>query len=223
MASLPEVFPPDDPVARFVVSMAMAGNDIERAHRLAVKANTSDAPEFSGYVRWSMGFFVEAQGALAAYRRTYQEVRDFLNRLSPKGKARLKEVAALHQRLGEKLPEHTRNYSFHYPYPSNAYKPNGDELLGAVLRSLTAEDAVASLRRDRHGDPIEMHYEFADKAALGVSFQPYALDDIEVLREQHTLIRDAAVAFRILASHIVDTYLRSHPVKPVFKEYAPHP
>src|SRR5688500_17844553 len=107
MASLNEVFPPEDPVARFVVAMAMAGNDIERAHRLAGAANTSNAPEFSGYVRWSMGFFVEAVGALEAYRRTYQAVRDFLNRLPDKGKSRLKDVGGLQHRLDSKLAAHT--------------------------------------------------------------------------------------------------------------------
>ena len=221
MASVSEVFPADDPVARFVVAIAMAGNDIERAHRLAGEANTANAPEFSGYVRWSMGFFVEAVGALNAYRATYQEVRDFLNRLPAKGKGRLKEVGALQAKLGAKLAEHTRNHSFHYPYPSNAYKPNGDERLAAVLRSLTKEPAELSHRRDEHGDLVEWHYEFADKAALGVAFQPYALSDLEALREQQILIRDAALAFRILASFIVDTYLVSHPAKASFKELEP--
>ena len=193
MASLPEVFPPDEPVARFVVSMAMAANDVERAHRLAGQANTEDAPELSGYVRWSMGFFVEAQDALDAYRQTYPEVRDILNRLPQKGKDPLKQVGGLQQKLGEKLAEHTRNHSFHYPYPSNAYKPNGDERLSEVLRTFTAEEAVVSARDDQQGNRVEMHYEFADRAALGVGFQPYALDDIEPLREQQTLIRDAAL------------------------------
>jgi hypothetical protein len=130
----------------------------------------------------------------------------------------LKEVGGLQQKLGSRLAEHTRNHSFHYPYPSTAYQPNGDERLAAVLGSLTKEPAELSRRRDAAGALVEMHYEFADKAALGVAFQPYALGDVDALREQHTLIRDAAVAFRVLASHIVDTYLVAHPVKPSFKE-----
>jgi hypothetical protein len=218
MTTLTKVFPPDDPVARFVVAMAMAANDIERAHRLAGAANTADAPEFSGYVRWSMGFFVEAAGALAVYRSTFEEVRKFLGGLPNEAASRLKEVAGLQQKVGAKLPEHTRNHSFHYPYPSKAYSPDGDEILGTVLRSLTKEPAVYSVRRDSEGAMIEVHYEFADRAALGVAFQPYALENVETLREQHTLIRDAALAFRVLASYIVDRYLESHPSTPVFKE-----
>jgi len=141
-----------------------------------------------------------------------------VSRLPTEATSRLKEVGGLQQKLGLKLAEHTRNHSFHYPYPSNAYKPNGDERLAAVLGSLTEEPAELSIRRDQDGAPAEMHYEFADKAALGVAFQPYDLDDVEALREQHTLIRDAAIAFRILASYIVDAYLMAHPVKPSFKE-----
>jgi hypothetical protein len=209
MASLPEVFPPDDPVARFVVSMAMASNDIYRAHRLAGKANSANAPEFSGYVRWSMGFFVEAVTALNAYRATYPEVRDFLNRLPEKAQKLLKKVGSLEQKLGTKLAEHTRNHSFHYPYPSNAYKPNSDERLQAVLTSFPTEEAEISLRRTEAGELSEIHYEFADKAALGIAFQPYALGDVAELREQHELIRDAAIAFRIAASYLIDTYLEA--------------
>src|SRR4051794_17928431 len=98
MPALPEAFPPNDPVARFVVAMAMAANDIERAHRLAGQANTANAPEFGGYVRWSMGFFAEALRALNAYRSTYEEVRNFLKRLPEKAQARLVEVGSLQQK-----------------------------------------------------------------------------------------------------------------------------
>jgi hypothetical protein len=197
--------------------MAMGGNDIERAHRLAAEANTANSPEFSAYVRWSMGFFVEAAGALAAYRNTYEEVRAFLDRLPAKAKQRLRETTGLQQKLGAKLAEHTRNHSFHYPYPSNAYKPNGDARLGAVLGSLKVE-AEISVRKDEEGELGEMHYEFADMAAIGVAFQPYALEDVDVLREQHLLIRDAALAFRVLASYIVDCYLMARQVRATYKE-----
>ena len=49
---------------------------------------------------------------------------------------RLKEIAGLRQKLGAKLAEHTRNHSFHYPHLDNAYSPDGDEHLPAVLGAL---------------------------------------------------------------------------------------
>ena len=68
--------------------------------------------------------------------------------------------------------------------------------------------AELSIRRGEHGAVAEVHSEFADTAALGVAFQPSALDDVEALREQQVPIRDAAVAFRVLANAIFNTLFR---------------
>lgn len=42
---IPDVFSPDDPVARFVVSMSMANNDINRAFRDLLRSGDDDTPD----------------------------------------------------------------------------------------------------------------------------------------------------------------------------------
>lgn len=76
---IPEVFPPDEPAARFVVSMAMAKNDIERAPRDVRHAVENNALDFSYRVRLSIGHLVEALDALSAYSKDFVEVRTLTN------------------------------------------------------------------------------------------------------------------------------------------------
>ena len=63
---VPEVFPPDDPVARFVVSMTMAAR-FDRAMRDVLRAGDNDDPDFSYRVRLSVRHLVEALDSLRSY------------------------------------------------------------------------------------------------------------------------------------------------------------
>ena len=77
-----DAFPADQPLSRFLVSMAMARTDIEHAMWNAAKANEDERPEFDYWVRVVMGHFLEAADALEQWRNRSPEVRDFLKRLS---------------------------------------------------------------------------------------------------------------------------------------------
>jgi len=57
---IPEVFPPDDPAARFVVAMSMANNDIDRALADLIRSVDEDRPDFTYRVRLLTGHLVEA-------------------------------------------------------------------------------------------------------------------------------------------------------------------
>jgi hypothetical protein len=50
--SMGETFPADKPLSRFLVSMAMARNDIEHAMWKAAEANEADRPEFDYWSAW---------------------------------------------------------------------------------------------------------------------------------------------------------------------------
>lgn len=80
---LPDVFPPDDPVARFVVSIAMASNDIERALRDVLRAGENDDPDFTHRIRLSVGHLVEALDALSSYSQEFGDIRGLMNRILP--------------------------------------------------------------------------------------------------------------------------------------------
>jgi hypothetical protein len=68
MALVRDMFPPDDPVSRFLISMAIASNDIELAMSHGKKASLARKPESNYWVRLVMGHLVEAVDALDRWR-----------------------------------------------------------------------------------------------------------------------------------------------------------
>ena len=102
---LPDVFPPDDPVARFVVSMAMASNDIERAPRDVLRAGEKDDPDFTYRIRLSVGHLVEALDALSSYSQEFGDIRSLMNRIPPPGQKNLSGGARDDSARGESRAE----------------------------------------------------------------------------------------------------------------------
>src|SRR3954447_14915469 len=114
---IPDVFPPDEPDARFVVAMAMARNDIDRALRDLKRAIDSDAPVFSYRVRLITVHLVEAIDSLRLYREKFEPVRKLLARVSPEGQKQLSTVSGTLQKAGKGALEEIRINTFHYPSP----------------------------------------------------------------------------------------------------------
>jgi hypothetical protein len=192
MASIAETFPPDDPVARFVLSMAMAANDIEHALRGASVANQADEPEFGYWVRLSIGHLFEAQLALNHWR-SYDEVKKLLNKLPDGAKGDLKKVAGLAQKVGPKLLEHNRHLTFHYPYPDKGKEPDYDQQLADVMRELAEADVDLFVRYEKGGANIR--WRFADKVALAFAMRKYDLTDDQKKSWEATETHDASTAF----------------------------
>jgi len=118
---LPDVFPPDDPIARFVVSMAMASNDIERALRDVQRAGENDDPDFTYRIRLSVGHLVEALDALSSYSQEFGDIRSLINRIPPAGQKHLSEARGTIQRAGSRVLKNVRDNTFHYPSPERRY------------------------------------------------------------------------------------------------------
>jgi hypothetical protein len=192
MSSIAEAFPPDDPVARFVVSMAMAANDIEHALRAAGAANQADEPEFGYWVRLSIGHLFEAQLALNHWR-SYDEVKKLLNKLPAGAKGDLKRVAGLAQKVGPELLEHNRHLTFHYPFPDKGKEPHYDQQLAKVMRELGEEEVDLFVRYEK--DRANIRWRFADKVALAFAMREYDLADEEKENWEATETRDASTAF----------------------------
>lgn len=76
-----DVFPADDPEARFVVAMSMARNDVKYCVQQAVRAGANDDPEFWYLVRVSYGHPIEGLEALGRWRQHNSDVQAFLRRL----------------------------------------------------------------------------------------------------------------------------------------------
>ena len=185
-----DTFPADEPLSRFLVSMAMARNDIEHAMWKAAKANKDGRPEFDYWVRVVMGHFLEAADALEQWRNRSPEVRDFLKRLSPDGRAALKEVAKTLSRVGKNAVEHARNHTFHYPDPSCAYESDAE--LVRVLNGMADEPLTFGTVT---GHPERVRYVFADQAALMIAMGKHSTEDLSAYRAQVRDLQAGAAQF----------------------------
>lgn len=197
--SVPDFFPPDDQVALFVVSMAMAANDIEYATRQAALANPEGATSkdrdrlrFSHKVRLANGFLFEGIDALKAWAQHEPGVAKLLRSLTPEGTKLLRQVRSLEQKIGPKTLAHVRQNTFHYPHPDPSKTPDSTEDLAEVVAELTGVPASLMV-----GGEVEHTFPFADKVALSLAFRRH--DELEV---QTAKIRDGAIAFVNLVRHI---------------------
>jgi hypothetical protein len=197
-----EVFPADECVARFMVAMAMARNDIDRAQRDADRAAKLDAPDFTYRVRLTFGHLVEADDSLKGYSEKCPEINALLDQLDDAAKKALKIVRGTLQRAGPKVLEHVRHNTFHYPSPTSPWR--SDEQLQEVLAGLGEDET------DIHfdGDTKAITHTYADKVGLALALRK-AADEDEDLRRQMKAARDGAAAFVFWADALLLAYLDS--------------
>jgi len=200
-----EVFPADKPLSRFLVSMAMARNDIEHAMWKAGEANEADRSDFQYWVRLVMGHFIEAADALEQWRSCSTEVREFLDALRPEGKEALKKVGGTLNRVGKKAVDHARNHTFHYPTPSDRYESDAE-----LIRALggLADDPIEL--EEIEGRPGRVRYVFADKAALMVAMGKHSTADREAYWAQVTDLQAGAAAFVNFVGVAMEKALDAH-------------
>jgi hypothetical protein len=183
-------FPATDPVSRFLVSMAMARNDIEHAMWMAADANADDRPEFAYWVRLVMGHFVEAVDSLQRWRNHSPEIREFLGTLPPTGRSALDEVGKTLAKVGQKAVAHARNHTFHYPSPSGQYESDAD--LERILESVKDEEVRLAQIADRPG---RLRYVFADEIALVLAMDRHTIEDNAAYRAQVRQLEEGAAHF----------------------------
>jgi hypothetical protein len=202
---VPDVFPPGDAAARFVVAMSMARNDIERAYRDLLASADEDRQDFTYRVRLATGHIVEAIDALAFYRQSFPEVRKLLGRVTEKGKKDLKIVSGTLQKAGKGALQDVRDNTFHYPSPDPQYSPTSDEKLRDVLALMT--DRGVSFHFD--GDTRATTMSFADEAALELSMGRPTTDADEA-RRRSEIARDGALAFHRWVDALIVAYIEAN-------------
>lgn len=228
-----DIFPPEDPLALFMVAMSAAANDIDASDQEARAANDpsgTDDPDhthrtrFSYHVRRSLGHLFEGISALKAWRRSEREVRSLLAALSPPGKMRLKFVCGLEQRLGKKALRVARNGSSHYPKPGTDHQPDPVEELAEAIRVNPDIPAGFDLLRvvvppGEEGPRTRRRYRFGDQMMLSMAFG--GLDpDPDKARKQFALISDAAEAFSALVDELFDLYCKRRAIRSTEQEDA---
>lgn len=202
-ATFAEVFPADEITAQFVLSMAMAADDLERALRDAGAANaraTADQPNDLRYrVRLLAGHLVEALAALAEYAKN-PDVRRLMQRVPVEGKRRLRSARRGQQQAGKGTLKAIRNHTFHYPAPGGEY--NADATLRDVM---TKMGGGVTLTLD--GDTRRLYRGFADDAALALTLNHHDGDEESITRTLR-IIRDAAAGFINWQGALFDTYCK---------------
>jgi hypothetical protein len=205
-----DAFPADKSLSRFMVSMAMARNDIEHAMLKAAEANEAGRPEFAYWVRLVMGHFLEAADALQQWRNCSTEVRDFLKTLPPEGQTALKEIGKTLTKVGKNAVSHARNHTFHYPIPSAKYESDAE-----LIRVLDAMGDEPVLLGEIEGRPQRVRYVFADQVALMVAMGKHSTEDREAYHEQVSDLEAGAAQFVNFALVAIEKHLgRPPPTRP---------
>jgi hypothetical protein len=200
MSSIAEVFPHDDPVARFVVAMSMARNDVRHALANAGRAGEQDDPEFTYWVRIATGHYFEAAYALDHWRQI-PEIRAFLDGLPQDGRDALRDATSAIQKIGSAALEYSRNRTFHYPYPTSRYP--SDEEFSDTLKALGKQEATLTVESPRHG---WFRLQFADRVAEGLAVRKH---DPAKIKQQFALARDGAIGFVNFATRAWEQYART--------------
>jgi rubrerythrin len=199
------VFPAERVNARFVVSMSMAKNDIERALRDVVRAGENDEPDFSYRVRLVTGHLVEALDALDFYSQHHEEVRKLIARVPSEAQQHLKKVRSTLQKAGPKVLDHVRDNTFHYPSPDPKYNPTSDEQLRDALRATAQKRAEVFADFEKR----EVTLTFADDIALALALGKHSTNEDD-LRRQLEIARDGAIAFRAWAEALAVAYFNAN-------------
>lgn len=200
-ATFAEVFPPDAITARFVLSMAMAANDLERALRDAVAAQREERPDLSYRARLVAGHLVEALDALEQYSHD-PAVKNLMAEVPPRGRKELAKARRARQTAGRRVLDAMRNHTFHYPSPKTQYRPTSDAQLRDVLKRMGG-----GVRVFVDGDTLQVTREFADSAALSLALAQHGGNPRRI-RQAFLVARDAAAAFRNWEHLLFLTYRR---------------
>ena len=206
-APLREIFPADRNLARFVMAMSIARNDVEHALNEAESAAEEDRPEFAYLVRITTGHLFEGIEALQRWSND-PEVADFLRGLPEDGLMARKQVNRARDQIGREALEHLRNHTFHYPYPGSAGKIDSATLLGGVMLSLAEKPVNITVLK---GPPRRFRLQFADEVAntlAHLKHKPLADDD--ALREQLGQTRVTAKAFAFLIDSAFVSYCEKY-------------
>jgi len=186
-----------------MVMVSMARNDVRHALFKAGRSNAASEPDFTYWVRLSTAHFFEAIAAVRIWRRL-PEVKAFLSRVPAAARDDLKAATRSLEQIGNAVVAHSRNRTFHYPYPSGRYPADGE--LEAALENVGTAEAQWVVE-----DEGRFRLKFADEVALALALGKHEPSQIE---RQLELVRDGSVAFVNFATRAMETYLQERGFNP---------
>jgi hypothetical protein len=108
------------------------------------------------------------------------------------------------QKVGSKVLDQVRHYTFRFPSPKTSYRPSSDEQLRDVLAGMS--DRPCEMHLDHRGEHPVITLTFAGDVALALALAKHSADE-NVARQQFEITSDGAVAFKHWADALVVTYL----------------
>ena len=109
----------------------------------------------------------------------------------------LKTATRSLEQIGNAVVAHSRNRTFHYPYPTGRYP--ADTELQAAMENMGAAEAQWVVE-----DEGRFRLKFADEVALALALGKYEFSTID---RQLELARDGSVAFVNFATRAMERYL----------------
>lgn len=156
-----DLFPADDLLARWVLVLCLARNDVVATMKQIVRANEDDDGTNLHWARVTAGHLYE----IATFLRqssSLDEVKDFAKRLPPKADADRR--ALLDATFLKRALVTDRSLTFHYPSVDADDPPHGGAQLKSALEA--AENQPAELLVELNGGkPTGYRYRFADVVA----------------------------------------------------------
>jgi len=202
-------FSASDPVARFVVVLAMIWNEWNRSTALMPKVDPSEARDEDRGVRLMLtrqqaAAFIEAAEWIEKSRRLFpNDIGPFLDRLGAEAKDHLQRALAALEPKSEHyldwLKDH-RNVTAHFPKLHPLAHANGDEEIGNALGA--AADLVGSV--DVAETYAKTRFHFADVVSVQL------LPDITENPDEIKKLSEASIALGFFAFRAIETYLNEH-------------
>lgn len=201
-ATIADLFPATNTVARFVLAMSMARNDLDTSLRDALTAANEDRQDFSYRVRLVTSHLVEALDSLSAYAE-HADVRKLIQRVPTQRASDLSTARGTVQKVGSHALAGARNNTFHYPSPKSRFSPSSDEQLRDVISRMGGQRALLHL--DHRTEHAVWTVGFASEVALALAMARHSADREEA-RAQFSNTSKGAVAFTHWADALLVAY-----------------
>lgn len=198
-----DVFPVENPVARFVTGIAMIANDWGRLFRLSSEVRDDEFGSGTRMLlyRLQLSLHVEAVKFLRDARRQYpREIDRFLETLTEEGRE-LHQILVDENSLTRMRATPVRNQSFHYPRVLRDRYERGSEEMARLLSEAAHLDGVVEIVDNSDGMG---EYRFADEVI--VQSLP-ATDGGQTDEEAVDLFKDRVLVLRRFAHLAISQYL----------------
>jgi hypothetical protein len=209
-ARFKEVFPAADPLARWVLIVCLARDDIVTSIKEIIRANEEDDGTNLHWARITAAHLYEAALML---RRSHgaKEVRDLIACLPSPRQDDLKSL--LETTFLKGVLAGDRNLTFHYPSHDTAEVGKGGGDLESALRDLQDRPVELSVEYDDEGKPAHYRYRFADEVAAAFSAMRFG-DTEKAMRDGIELVQERAFAFARFADAVFAEWGKRHGLTP---------